>query len=234
MKRKLNAIWLLLLLVPGLIGAQESTPEAANIGVDTAQQRLKEVSISKFEDPGFWAVTMPLDHGIASHRRFEGGPSDKDPLPEEEAAGITEEDQYVLGVKVEYLRRGSTSISVMPSRPLAVPGIAKTIQVWVVGRNFNHRLKVVIEDFFGNRATLDMGKLNFSGWKQLTVAVPPSVQQRSPYYNGVGGIKILGFVVEPALTETYGTYYVYFDDLRVTTDLFAEENRDPDDMVDNW
>ena len=48
------------------------------------------------------------------------------------------------------------------------------------------------------------------------------------------GIKILGLVVEPELTETYGSYYVYFDDLRIVTDLFAEENRDPDDIADNW
>lgn len=218
----------------GSLTAQNSGTNAENIGVNTAQQRLEEVSISKFEDPGFWSVSMPLDHGIISHRRFEGGPAEKRPLPGEEQSGITEDDDFVIGVKVEYYRRGWTSISVQPSRPLAVPGIAKTISLWVVGRNFNHTLKVVLEDDFGNKISLPMGTLNFSGWKEMEVAIPPSIQQRNPHYTDRGGIKILGFVVEPDITETYGTYYVYFDDLRVKTDLFAEENRDPDDMVDAW
>jgi len=79
-----------------------------------------------------------------------------------------------------------------------------------------------------------MGTLNFSGWKQLTVAVPPTIQQRNPHYNTNTGIKVLGFVVDAAIEETYGTYYLYLDDMRAVTDLFAEESRDADDMVDNW
>ena len=30
------------------------------------------------------------------------------------------------------------------------------------------------------------------------------------------------------------TYYVYFDDMRAITDLYAMQNRDEDDMDDNW
>lgn len=216
------------------LSAQDSNPNASNLGVNTAQQRLQEVSISKFEDPGFWVVTMPLDHGIIEHRRFEGAPANKRPLEAEEATAATDSDDYVLGVKTQYYRRGWTSLSIQAARPLAVPGIAKTISLWVVGRNFNHMLKVIVEDYFGNKIALPMGRLNFSGWKEMTVAVPPSIQQINPHHSDRSGIKILGFVIEPELTETYGTYYVYFDDLRVVTDLFAEESRDPDDMVDAW
>jgi hypothetical protein len=36
------------------------------------------------------------------------------------------------------------------------------------------------------------------------------------------------------MMESYGSYYVYFDDLRATTDLFAESYRDKDDMPDGW
>jgi hypothetical protein len=35
-------------------------------------------------------------------------------------------------------------------------------------------------------------------------------------------------------TEAFGSYYVYFDDLRAVTDLFAEDSRDEDDMADAW
>jgi hypothetical protein len=34
--------------------------------------------------------------------------------------------------------------------------------------------------------------------------------------------------------DSFGTYYVYFDDLRAVTDLFGESKRDADDMSDGW
>ena len=43
-----------------ILGAQQSAPDASAIGIDTAQQKLQEVSISKFEDNGFWRVYMPI------------------------------------------------------------------------------------------------------------------------------------------------------------------------------
>jgi len=233
----MKRVLLLTILLPAavaILGAQQSAPDASAIGIDTAQQKLQEVSISKFEDNGFWRVYMPIDQGLIESRRFEGGPADKQPLPEEEQIGIATPDQFVLGVKASFFRRGNAEIYVQPIRPLQVPGITKTISVWVVGRNFNHRLSVIVADYFGNVNVLPMGTMNFTGWKQLTTAVPPTLIQRDYHYNDRMGLQILGFLIEPELTQTYGTYYVYFDGLRVLTDLFAEESRDPDDMVDSW
>jgi hypothetical protein len=232
MKRTILTVTVLL-IASGLF-AQVSEPAPETIGVNTAQQRLQEISVSKFEDPGFWRVYMPLDQGLITSRRFEGAPADKEPIPEEVELGIDEPDRYVLGVKAEFFRRMNTQISIQPLRPIAVPGITKTISVWVVGRNANHRLMVVISDQFGNTAYLPMGTLNFTGWRELVVAVPPNIVQRNARYANREGIRIMGFVIEPELSEAFGEYYVYFDGLRATTDLFAEESRDPDDLPDNW
>ena len=231
MKRAL--ILAILVLSATLLFAQQD-PDPENLGRDTAQQELQEVSISKFEDSGFWRVYMPIDQGLIESRRFEGNPALKELLPEEEALGIATPDDYVLGVKASFFRRGDAELYIQPIRPLQAPGITKTISMWVVGRNFNHRLNVVVADFFGNVNVLDMGKLNFSGWKRMTVAVPPTIVQRDYHYNDRMGLQILGFLIEPDLMETFGTYYVYFDDLRAYTDLFAEESRDADDMIDSW
>jgi hypothetical protein len=48
------------------------------------------------------------------------------------------------------------------------------------------------------------------------------------------GIKVVGFRIDCDPMEAQGAYYVYFDDLRAVTDLFAENNRDEDDMSDGW
>ena len=234
MKRNVLLQLVLAVLVVAVVGAQDTNPDPADIGVDTAQQNLQEVSVDRFEDPGFWLSSIPADRGLVMHRRLEGAPADKEPIAGEENAAIDATDENVIGLKVNFYRRGEVAVSLRPVRPLAVPGIVKTLSVWVVGRNFNHRLNVVVEDYFGNVNVLPMGTLNFSGWKQLTVAIPPTLDQRNPHYNTETGIKILGFVIDANIDEAYGTYYAYFDDLRATTDLFAEISRDPDDMVDNW
>lgn len=208
--------------------------DPSKLGTDTAQQKLQEISVDKFENPGFWSVHMSLDQGLVSMRRFEGAPKDKKPIQAEQDAGISEPDKFVLGVKASFFHRGPAEILIKPSRPIAVEGIVKTLSVWVIGRNFNHELKVWLEDAFGNTAILTMGKLNFTGWKRLTVPLPTTLVQQDSHYGQKSGIRIKGFIIEADMMETYGRYYVYFDDLRAVTDLFPIEVRDEDDMADNW
>lgn len=218
-------------------GTEIGTPDPESIGIDTAQQKLKEVSIDKFENAGFWLSTMSADDGYTTTRLFEGSPAGKVPVAEEKDLNLP--DKYVLGTRVDFLRRGYASFKLYPLRPIPIEGITKTVSVWAVGRNFNHVLKILVQDFFGNEFELYMGKLNFQGWKKLTVAIPPQsadgksgIIQRNYHYNNHMGIKIIGFKVECDPLEAFGSYYIYLDDLRAVTDLFAEESRDPDDMVD--
>jgi hypothetical protein len=223
--------------------AEVGAPDATRIGVDTAQQKLKQVSVDKFEAAGFWNVYMSADDGFIQGRLFEGAPAGKEPNADERYVGIDPKvaDKYVLGLRADFFRRGFNEIYVMAKRPIPIEGITKTISVWVVGRNYNHTLKIILQDFFGNRFELPLGKLNFQGWKQLSVAIPPQnpdgssgIVQRNFHYNSHMGLKVLGFKIECDPMEAYGSYYVYFDDLRAVTDLFAEDNHDPDDMNDSW
>ena len=209
-------------------------PDAEELGVDSAQQKLRTVSVSKFEDAGFWEVSMPLEQGLITMRTLPGSPIDKEPLEGEQEAGVEEPDRNVLGVKIQYYRRGHNQFAVFPVRPLPIEGISKTVSVWVVGRNSPHVLKLIVSDQFGNRGEITMGELNFTGWKKLTAAVPRSFKQVDYHYSNRQGISIEGFRIDCDPEETFGTYYLYFDALRATTDLFSEESRDVDDMPDNW
>jgi hypothetical protein len=182
---------------------------------------------------------MSSDEGYTATRLFLGAPAAKEPIPEEEGLDIP--DSYVLGTRVDYLRRGYNTFTVRPVRPIPIEGITKTVSVWIAGRNFNHEISLLIQDFFGRHYEIYMGKLNFQGWKKLTVAIPPQghdgvngVVQRNYHYNNQMGIRITGFRINCDPMETLGSYYIYFDDLRAVTDLFAENNRDADDMSDGW
>ncbi len=128
-----------------------------------------------------------------------------------------------------------------PKPALPVEGIAKTVSLWVVGRNYNHTLKLLLEDYWGTQFELYVGKLNHSGWKLMTVAIPPQnpdgkagIIQKDYHYSTRMGLKIVGFKVECDPENAYGSYYIYIDDLRVVSDLYEMEARDTDDMYDNW
>ncbi|MDR1100404.1 MAG: flagellar filament outer layer protein FlaA [Treponema sp.] len=220
-------------------GNEIGTANPERLGIDEAQQLLKEVSVDKFEHDGYWRSAMSSDEGFTTTRLFAGTPAGKQPIPDEEGLNIS--DNYVLGTRVDFLRRGYNSFTIYPIRPIPIEGITKTISMWIAGRNFNHEVKILIQDYFGRDYEIYMGKLNFQGWKKLTVAIPPQAEdgvngvvQRNYHYNNQMGLKITGFRIDCDPMEAYGSYYIYFDDLRAVTDLFAENNRDADDMADGW
>ena len=234
----------LIIMIAGGAFAQQRTTEVgavdvSRIGIEAAQQRIMEVSVDRFEREGFWRSSMSTDDGYTTSRLFRGAPMGSQPIPQEINMNII--NNNVLGTRVDFLRRGYTDFTVIPLRPIPIEGITKEVSVWVAGRNYNHELWLMIEDFFGRPFELYMGRLNFQGWRRMVVAIPPQaddgfrgIVQRNYHYNNNMGIKIRGFRVVVDPWQAYGSYYVYFDDLRAVTDLFAEESRDPDDMVDGW
>ncbi|MDR1466515.1 MAG: flagellar filament outer layer protein FlaA, partial [Treponema sp.] len=222
------------ILIGGILFAQQTGGSDSSARADTAQQSLKEVSVDKFEHEGFWTSQISSDQGIAFARLFEGGPADKQPIAEEQDLDPPPPDKYVLGTRVDFYHRGPASFKVLAEHPIPVEGITKSLSVWVAGRNFNHTLKIIVQDYFGKQHKLTLGGLNFQGWKQLSVAVPAQgddravggIPQQDYHFANEVGIKIVGFEVACAPEETIGSYYLYLDDLRATTDMFLQENRD--------
>ena len=149
---------------------QEPNPET--VGADSAMASLREVSIDKFEREGSWVVHMSPDYGVINGRLFEGNPSMKEPLEEDQ--GKEDQDTQVYGVRVDFFRRGINSFTIKPGRPLPIEGTVKTISLWVCGRNQSHDMYVLVQDYFGSNFELYLGNLGFSGWKKLTCVVPPS------------------------------------------------------------
>ena len=215
-----------------------SDPDASNIGNDSARQALREVSVERFEREGSWNVHISPDYGVISGRLFDGSPAAKEELndPNNKQA----EDTKVLGVKVEFFRRGKNEFYITSARPIPIEGVTKTVSVWACGRNMGHQLWLLVQDYNGNNFEIWMGSLEFSGWKKITAAIPPSpdgehgIVQQSVYHGDKPGLRMVGFRVDCNPMEARGSFYMYLDDMRAVTDLYDLENRDEDDMMDNW
>jgi hypothetical protein len=221
--------------------AEEDLP--AVVSDNPAFKKLTELSVDSFEDPTSWNVNVSSDVAYIKARRFEGAPAAKKPLStqnkDEQTAEAeqqdTEADKYVVGVKMDYVRRAITDVTLMSTAPLHVNGVVKVITLWAAGRNMPHKLSVIVRDVKGNKHELYMGTLNYAGWKQLAVSIPSSILQSNPSYAHIVGLDIIGFKITTSLLDTTGSYYAYFDDLRVWADLYPlAEGRRADDLEDKW
>ncbi|RKY02738.1 MAG: flagellar filament protein FlaA [Spirochaetes bacterium] len=214
----------------GIGVAQEQDLENLQVGITTATQLLVDVPVTHFEDADSWVVDMPIDQGVVIAMRREGRPLE---VPEVDPNDGTT-NKYVLGVKVMFNQRGYAAFSIRPPKPIKIPGITKALSVWVVGRSFRHRLYAHVLDYKGREMVLDMGLLDFAGWKKINIAIPTSIEQENYHNMEWRGISFAGFTIVCNPEDTYGDYYVYFDELRAVTDIYIEEHRDEDDMQDGW
>lgn len=231
MERKIlfGSVTLFLFFLPLLLFAQQETEEL-QVGVETASQLIANIPVSHLEDADTWEVAMPLDQGLAISMKRLGKPLEVEDIDPVDGT----ENEFVLGVKVAFTQRGHARFQMAPSRPIKIPGITKALSVWVCGRSFRHRLYAHVLDYQGNHMILDMGLLDFVGWKKVTIAVPSTIQQYNYHNTEWRGISFNGFSIETDPEESYGVYYVYFDEIVASSDIYSEENRDEDDMADGW
>ncbi|MCM1321431.1 MAG: flagellar filament outer layer protein FlaA [Bacteroides sp.] len=256
----MKKIWATLILTAGIAGfmfAQQGVTSSVsdpdpNEGQDSAEWDIKEVSVDLFEREGSWNARISPDNGVIAARLFDAPAFENkyraksdggDPIPSIDGEQSEEEgtkSKHVLGVKAEFFHRGVNSFYITAVRPLPIEGVTKMISVYIAGRNQPHKLTLLIQDYYGHNFELYMGTLDFSGWKKMSVKIPPSpdgrrgIIQSSAYHGDRPGVRVVGFRVDCDPELAMGSYYMYFDDLRAFTDLYDISHMDEDDMVDNW
>jgi hypothetical protein len=221
---------LILIVIPFAILAQEMDVENLQIGIETAGKLIADIPITHFEDADTWSTNMPLDQGITLSMKRRGRPLEVNEIDPFDGT----DNEYVLGVKVAFTHRGYARLKMAPSKPIKVPGITKALTMWVCGRSFQHRLYAHLLDYQGNEMILDMGLLDFVGWKKLSIPVPTNIKQHNYHDSDWRGISFVGMSIMTDPEESWGVYYVYFDELRAISDIYTEEHRDEDDMEDGW
>lgn len=195
---------------------------------DTAKQMIQPVLVEDFEVPGDWEARMSRDFGVISFMTRDGFPK--------ALADLKDKNNKVLGVKVNFFKRGPAEIVVRPVRQIKIPGITKKIKFWVVGRNYTHTLKIMVKDYLGREKEVTIGKLNFSGWKPVEVNIPEFIEQEDYKVSEERGLTLSGIKIVCDMNDIVPgrPFYIYFDYMVAETDLFVEKFREVDDMVDLW
>lgn len=202
-----------------------NTNAGDNADKKVATELVQTLLVDDFETAGEWSAFIPRDYGIALAIRREGAPREL----------ASDKNKYVLGVKVDFMRRDWSWCTVMPARPVKIKGITKTISVWAVGRNYKHTLVVVLRDYLNRQKFLRSEKMIWVGWKKVNINIPDTIEQENYKITEDRGITFLGFRIEFDPDDQLGRpFYTYFDYMTADTDLFSEKNQNPDDMMDNW
>ncbi|OHD13376.1 MAG: hypothetical protein A2Z96_02440 [Spirochaetes bacterium GWB1_48_6] len=134
-----------------------------------------------------------------------------------------------LGIHGKFDRKGFNYVEIYPVKddgtgklihaPYSLPGIAKMIDIWVWGSLYNYTLEVHLRDFQGIPHVLEMGSLWYKGWKNLTVRVPSGIRQTQNQIPNYQGMQLTKFVVRTNPNERVDNFYVYFDNLKVLSDM---------------
>lgn len=196
--------------------------------------------MNDFEDSEDWRASATSPLGDTKIRKIPGKPNEVDDSGEvkdvqielTDENGVSHNDEYVLGVKTYFKDRGFDRVEVFPPNEYIVRGKAKEVKVWVLGRKFRHTLYVKLRDYKGKTHKLKIGRLDFWGWKEMSVVIPGWLPQSSSYALMDKNLHFVSFYVECDKFEVPGTFYFYLDNFRIITDL-SEFTGDPT-IKDNW
>ena len=174
-----------------------------------------------------WRAVGTSVSGITTTRKVPGRPRvlNADGQLEEGVSEITDENgivhgnDYVLGVKTNFQDRGFDRVEVFPPNEISIRGNGKEIKIWVLGRKTRHTLHVKLRDHTGRTHNLNMGRLDFWGWRELSVIIPPYIPQ-PPRQAALGRhLRIVSFFVQSDPFEGSGVFYFYMSQLRVVIDF---------------
>jgi len=190
-----------------------------------ATELIQTVLVEDFETAGEWSAFMPRDFGIATSMRREGSPRDL----------ASDKNKYVLGVKVEFMKRDWGWATVVPAKPTKIKGITKTISIWLVGRNYRHSISLILKDYLDRIKFVRSEKLIWTGWKQININIPDTIEQENYKITEDRGITFIGFRFDFEPDDILGRpFYTYLDYMTADVDLFSETKQNPDDMLDHW
>ncbi len=169
----------------------------------------------------------------------------------------TNRKQWCLGLKAAFKTKGYNFIEILPpvfsmdkyshlkplfpfevpnpygERFIPIPGKCKRIELWVAGRNYNYTVEIWLEDFNGFIYPLEMGSINYAGWRCLSKPIPGYIPQEEKYIPQEKPLKVKKIVVRADPNERADRLYVYFDHLKVITDLYIKRF-DGDFILDTW
>lgn len=132
-----------------------------------------------------------------------------------------------LGTRVKFDRKGDNWLDIYPTKddtPYEIPfkGIVSRVDMWVWGGGYSYTLEMLVRDVHGRVHTLEFGSINFKGWKNMSLSVPSTLAQSSPYIGNKNVLQFVGFRIRTSPWERVDDFYIFFDEFKVLTNIYLD------------
>jgi hypothetical protein len=149
--------------------------------------------------------------------------------------GINREgkDLKSLGIWGKFDRQGFNWIDIYPveagsdddgdgfnNAEIPIPGRLQYMDVWVWGSNLDYNLEAYFRDYQGVVHVVDVGRLNYQGWKNLQVRIPARIPQSKRVLPRLAALTFIKFRVWTPPTEPVADFRIYFDQFKILTDTY--------------
>lgn len=137
-------------------------------------------------------------------------------------------DPRVLGVRAEFLNTGFNFLEFIPVYPnepgkgIPIPGIARSLSVWVWGSNYNFYIEAHFRDYRGIDHVLRLGDTLYRGWQNLQVDIPVVIPQRGAQGTTERRLELTKLVLWTTPGERVDGFSVYLDEIKTATNIFSE------------
>ena len=222
-------------------GNNTTTDNTAGQTTGTGQQLAVE-TIDDFEESEDWIAkaTSPLGETKTLKLVQRGdirAADDENARPDfNEAEPVSNEAKnpnHILGVKTHFEDRGFDRVEIMPPHEYVIKGKARQFSVWVLGRKFRHTLYIKLRDYKGKLHRLRVGRLDFFGWRKMTITVPGWLPQSTRYSLLDKNLHFVSLYVESDVHEVGGKFYFYVDILKAMIDR-SEQEYPGSEIKDSW
>ncbi|MBU1076465.1 MAG: flagellar filament outer layer protein FlaA [Spirochaetes bacterium] len=230
--KRINFIFVLILslcLILNTVSAQQpESQKGEELGgmyfpKESSKQKLEIVLVEDFENCDSWMAKMPIDQGFARAKKVQGA---SDQVKQK----FANNSKFCLGIKEWSYKRGFNWLEIKPPSPIAIVGKLKGLLIWAVGRNFRHRLEIWVKNYQGIEYPIDMGSLNFRGWRRMSARIPMYIPYYTKYIPQYKVMHVTRFIIRHDPDEKNGEFYVYMDNLEAVVDTY-EDTYDGDDMI---
>ena len=208
--------------------------------VDKAKQIIWKSKFSRFATPTDpQQVMSPPNPDFCAIQYIKGKPLG---LPQE----VDTNQIFCLGIKATWIKQSYNWIEIIPHKAdgsvpmgkneapdptmnsneaisnIVLPGVIKSLDMWVWGGNYHYWIEFYIQDYKGFMHRLNAGDLTYVGWRNLRTPIPQNLPQAEYHVPFLKSLNLTMIKIWSYPTERIDQFFAYFDYLQVQTDVYIE------------